>query len=125
MKLDALRSEAAELCRELAQELSDMIPDLDSNKKGHVKLILDELIKTNPDTGKIMQYLDMAKLSGFWEESHLDDEDDGWVLSTAGFIADRLDDVMRDLHVAEREALHSLQQEASLASTGSKSSLDH
>jgi hypothetical protein len=125
-KLGELRLDIEVACREIVQAFSEVA--ITPNEKMHLKLVSDEAKKECPDAKMIKRWVELSGLDGEFDDSECEDEDGDdavWRDSLSYEIACDLCRLMDALRVAEAEALYSLQQEASLASTGPKSSLDH
>jgi hypothetical protein len=124
MITEPLRIQLERDCQSLRDALG--YDDFTSIQKAHAKLIIAELENFVPDIKAIERWMYLGNLGGHWIDDEDGEEDDEWFsMSEAGEAFDDMRTTMRLLSKTEKEALHSLQQEASLASTGPKSSLDH
>lgn len=110
MKLDELRSEIECIASDM---LSILEPLCQRYSRSWARIMREELESVCPNFQLLINY---AK--SYHEEA--DGDGDSLI-----FMAEEIAASARRLEQAEIDALHSLQQEASLASTGPKSSLDH
>lgn len=108
MKLDKLRADVESICMDM---LDVIHPLCNSYSNSWARIIRDELESTCPNFQLVLNYA-----NSYYEEA----EGDGDMII---LIARELMFASRRLSMAEKSALYSLQQEASLASTGPKRSL--
>lgn len=113
--LHPIRHEISSLCEELSKYTEEDAAT--PNERAHAILIKNELSKECPEVNLVLRWL---SISGMGVDVESDDGN-----SYLWHMAEDLDVLVKKLHALEVAEIHSLQQEASLASTGPKSSLDH